>query len=315
MEDLSVLALGDSIVWGQGNTDDTKFVGVVCDLLRSRGHAPSLTLLAHSGAVASPTTNDAGPVPWGEVPELAPSVSAQLGGAPQHIDPKEVGLVLIDGGINDLSAFHIVVANPFDPHGLEKLGSQCNQLFSGPVHQLIDQTVETFPSARIVVTGYYPIVSEQTGVRALVQLMKHLPSPEGVANFLDSTAEHLSDELLTLAIDVERKRIIAQSALFASLSSQLLAAAVASHGATGRVFYADPGFGPENAFAAPKTWLWSGSDDPLFGLRVQRYTEHILQSPFDWPLITPLASMCHPNVEGSKAYAAAIDACLKQGGL
>ena len=30
-----------------------------------------------------------------------------------------------------------------------------------------------------------------------------------------------------------------------------------------RVAYASPGFTASNAYAAPDTWLWSGSDDPL----------------------------------------------------
>ena len=307
---MNVLALGDSIIWGQGNTDDTKFVNLVCAWLRARGEQSSLTLLAHSGAVVSPTQNDLAPVLWGEVPEAAPSVMAQLQAAPARIAPETVDLVLLNGGINDLDAFHIVVANPFDPDGLNKLGAQCTQTFTGPVHQLIDRTVATFTKARIVVTGYYPIVSDQTGLRALVQLMKQLPRPPGVARYLDLTVEHLPEDLLAIAIDLERRRIVEQSALFATLSSRLLAAAVGTHAATGRVFFAAPDFAPENAFAAPATWLWAGSDDPLYRARLDKYAQHALQTPFDWPVFTPLASMCHPNVDGSRAYAAVIEACL-----
>jgi lysophospholipase L1-like esterase len=307
---MNVLALGDSIIWGQGNADDTKFINLVCAWLRARGEQPSLTLLAHSGAVVSPTQNDHAPALWGEVPEAAPSVMAQIQAAPARVAPEAVDLVLLDGGINDLNAFHIVGANPFDPNALENIGAQCTQIFTGPVHQMIARTVATFTKARIVVIGYYPIVSEKTGLRSLAQLMKQLPSPPGVARFLDLTVEHLPEDLLAVAIDLERRRIIEQSALFATLSSRLLAAAVGTHAATGRVFFAAPDFAPENAFAAPKTWLWAGSDDPLYRARLDKYAEHALQNPFDWPVFTPLASMCHPNVDGSRAYAAAIEACL-----
>jgi lysophospholipase L1-like esterase len=307
---VNVLALGDSIVWGQGNTDDTKFVNLVCAWLRSKGEEPVLTFIAHSGAVVSPTQNDAAPALWGEVPEAAPSIDAQVQAAPQLLNPEKVDLVILDGGINDLNPYHIIVANPFDPNGLEKLRAQCTQIFSGPVHQMIDRTVATFTKAQVVVTGYYPIVSDQTGIRSLAQLMKQLPRPQGVANFLDLTVEHLPEDLLAIAIDVERTRIIQQSALFAALSDQLLTAAVAAHASAGRVFFASPRFGPENAFAAPDTWLWAGSDDPLYRQRVERYTLHSIEKPFDWPVITPLASMCHPNVAGSRAYASAIQACL-----
>jgi lysophospholipase L1-like esterase len=307
---MNVLALGDSIMWGQGNTDENKFVNLVCAWLRGKGQQTALTSLAHSGAVVSPTGNDAAPALWGEIPEAAPSIAAQLLAAPSQIDPGQVDLVLLNGGINDISATHIVVADPFDPDGVAKIGSQTNQIFSGPVRQLIDRTVATFKKARIIVIGYYPIVSEQTGLLSLAKLMKQLPRPPGLANYLDLTVEHLPEDLLAIAIDLERKRIIEQSALFAALSSRLLAAAVASYASTGRVFFAAPDFQPQNAFAAPATWLWAGSDDPLYRTRLARYTEHSLESPFDWPIITPLASMCHPNVAGSQAYASAIEACL-----
>jgi lysophospholipase L1-like esterase len=315
MPPLRVLALGDSIMWGQGHTDATKFVTLVYAWLASRGHDPSLTSLAHSGAVVSPTQNDAAPAPWGEVPEPAPSIVAELGVAPQQVDPQAVDVVLLDGGINDVSVFHIVVADPFDPNGLDKLASRCNQTFSGPVRQLIDKTVSTFPVARIVVTGYYPIVSEQSGVRSLVQLMKQLPQARTVASFLDLTAEHLGDEALKLAIEPERRRMIEQSTLFGSLSTQLLRSAVGAYAATNRVFFADPGFGPQNAFAAPASWLWDGANDPLFRERVAKYAEHVITRPFDWPVYTPVASIGHPNIDGAKAYASAIEACLAQSGL
>jgi lysophospholipase L1-like esterase len=303
---MNVLALGDSIVWGQGHRDPTKFVNLVCAWLEARGEHPTLTSLAHSGAVVSPTTSDAAPALWGEVPESAPSITAQLAAAPGQVDPAKVDLVLMNGGINDISPVHIVVANPFDPNGLAKLGAQCQQVFGGPVRQLIDRTVAAFPTARIVVTGYYALVSEQTGLLPLVRLIKAIAANRDLGDVLAKTARDLPEELLALAIETERRRVIEQSALFARESTRLLKAAVAAHAATGRVFFADPGFGPANAFAAPATWQWSGSDDPLYKTRLDAYGEH----PFEWPVVTPLASMGHPNLDGARAYAAAIEACL-----
>jgi lysophospholipase L1-like esterase len=312
---LDLLALGDSIIWGQGNVDGQKFVALVSAWLKSRGHEPALTLVAHSGAVAIPTQNDSAPAQWAEVPEDAPSISAQVRAASQLADPRTVDVVLFNGGINDVSPFHIVVANPFDPNAEAKLERKIRQVFGDFFPRLLDQVVTTFPNARIVVTGYYPIVSEQTGVRPLVNLLKQLPRPEDLASFLDRTAADLSDEVLALTIESERGRIVAQSRLFATQSDQLLKLAVQAYASSGRVFFASPGFGPANAFSAPDTWLWSGSDDPLYPERLRRYGDHVVQSPFDWPLVTPLASMCHPNVQGSAAYAEAIEACLEEAGL
>jgi hypothetical protein len=209
-----------------------------------------------------------------------------------------------------VSPFHVVVANPFDPDGLQRVEDRTNQIFGGIVPTLLAGAFDTFSAAEIVVTGYYSIVSEQTGVRSLVGLMRQLPQTHDVSSFLQRAAGSLSDDLLALAIEPERKRIIEQCQRFAELSDQLLRKAVGQYASSGRVFFASPGFGPENAFAAPNTWLWSGVDDPLYPVRQRRYAEHVVQAPFDWPIFTPVASMCHPNVAGSEAYAGAIEQCL-----
>jgi lysophospholipase L1-like esterase len=305
-----VAAIGDSIVWGQGNREDRKFVTLVATALQQAGADVSYVSLAHSGAVVVPTRTDAAPAVWGEVPEAAPSIFAQLRSIPA---PDKVEVLILNGGINDVSPFGVVVANPFDGDGVADLSAHVARVFGGPVHQLVDEAVSTCRNAQVIVCGYYPIISEQTDLRALVRLMKHLPRPAGVFNFLDVTAEHLVDDVLAVAIAVERRRMIEQSQAFASVSRDLLAAAAAAH--PGRAFFADPAFGPENAFAAPQTWLWSGADDPLASERVRRYVEHLPQDPLDWPIFTPLASMCHPNEAGSARYAAAIEACLRQTGL
>jgi lysophospholipase L1-like esterase len=315
MADIKALALGDSIVWGQGNLDGSKFVGLVRAWLDSRGNTTDLTLLAHSGALAGPSDLDGAAPAWAEVPEDAPSVAAQVKTAASQLDPTTVKVLLINGGINDVSPFQVVMANPFDPDGLQKLDERTKQVFADRVPTLLANAVSTFPAAKIVVTGYYQIVSEQTGIRPLVQLMKLLPRTHDVSGFLQRVAGSLTDDILALAIATERHRIIEQCRHFAALSDQLLRDAVAKYASSGRVFFASPGFGPDNAFAAPHTWLWSGVDDPLYPQRQERYAQHILQNPFDWPVFTPLASMCHPNVAGSAAYAQAIEQCLAGAGL
>jgi lysophospholipase L1-like esterase len=306
---LRMVAIGDSIVWGQGNLDNRKFVSLVAASFQQRGVDVTPASLAHSGALVAPTQTDASPAIWGEVPEPAPSIFAQLRAIPA---PESVDVLILNGGINDVSPFSIVVANPFDADGVADLTTHVTRVFGGPVQQLIDAAVTRCPTATVVVCGYYPIISEDTNVRALVRLMKHLPRPRGVANFLDTTAEHLTDDLLEIVIKCERRRMIEQSQAFADLSKALLSAAVAGY--PGRAFFADPAFGPENAFAASKTWLWSGADDPLAAERLKRYAEHLPHDPFDWPIVTPLASMCHPNELGSAQYAQAIEACLAEAG-
>jgi len=199
---LNVAALGDSIVWGQGNIESDKFVSLVCDTLNAAGHDVVFHSVAHSGALVTRTKSDAHADVWGEVPEAAPSIAYQL---TQLVEPELVDVLILNGGINDVSAFSIVAANPFDPAGLANLTAHTTRVFTAPVVELLTNAASACPRATIVVTGYYTIISELTDLRMLVQLMKHLPRPLGTPNFLDWTAEHLPDELLELAIKGERE--------------------------------------------------------------------------------------------------------------
>jgi lysophospholipase L1-like esterase len=305
---MNLLALGDSIMWGQGNADATKFVSLVTKWLDD---AATPTLLAHSGAISAPTQRDSSPPLWGEVPEASPSILAQC--ATTNIQSDAVDVVLVNGGINDVSAFHIVVADPFDPSGVAKIQQRTREVFTGSVARLLIETATRFTKAKIVVLGYYPIVSAQSNARELAKLLKHLPRPFGVPNTIDWVIEHMTDGMIEVAIEVEKKRMVEQCAAFHAQAEAILKMLVADRRDKfgPRVAYATPNFGPENAYAAPETWLWSGSDDPLHDRRVMRYAEQAAIDPFAWPLYTPVASMCHPNEAGARAYAKAITAALQ----
>lgn len=130
MPTLNLVALGDSVVWGQGCRDEQKFVTLVkVGLERKRGPT-NLTLLAHSGACAS---SNPGKELWGEVPRAAPGVLDELRWLEANGPKPDV--LLVDRGINDVSAFHIVMANPFDPDSVADLGARTRKVFGpgGPV--------------------------------------------------------------------------------------------------------------------------------------------------------------------------------------
>lgn len=301
---MKLLALGDSIVWGQGHREADKFVTTVAATLGAEARS-----FAHSGAVIERTERDGAPADWGEVPEAAPSILSQVDAARQQVAADQIDVVLLDGGINDVSVFGLVVAVPWDPGGT-MLRRRIDDVFGVAFPSLLRQVVDGFPKAVVVVAPYYPIVSEQTHPRQLVALMKHLPAPMDFTRRLDHVVEHLGDAALLAAIEVPRRAMIDQCAFFASRSRDLMSEAVAGLPVPGRAVLADLPWGAEHAFAAPATWVWSGSDDPLHGERIVRYTAHVLQNPFDWPLYTPIASLCHPNLLGEAAYANAILAAL-----
>ena len=140
-----LLALGDSVMWGQGLAAGHRFVDLVASYIASTGRQVELASLAHSGAVVcTAPTGWARYQDWlfGELPRSFPSISSQLETAAAtagynrflQVDPWDQqawqdhkrqtaaqvasyhgaggappDLILVDGGINDLGALQIVV--------------------------------------------------------------------------------------------------------------------------------------------------------------------------------------------------------------
>jgi lysophospholipase L1-like esterase len=142
MPTFKLLALGDSVVWGQGLKEDHKFDRQIAASLGRGGQEVELASLARSGAIidlqpAAPGAHTA--FLFGELPRTLPSILSELALAagaagfgsylqPQPWDTAEWAatkrdlarqiagyaqqgpdLILLDGGINDFKALQIVV--------------------------------------------------------------------------------------------------------------------------------------------------------------------------------------------------------------
>ena len=290
-----IVVFGDSVTWGQGLLPEEKFHSMVQAAIPN---AESM-MLAHSGAtigVGVPTTEAAVD---GEVPTAYPTVMQQVGAF--DVAPEAVDLVLINGGLNDIN-FRFVL-NPLtdSAHLKDRIRQHCFL----DMKTLLETVVAKFtkPSARIIVTSYFPILSHQT----------HLPRVEaflavhGLAlpPFLD-----VSDGLVFSKIIANCEQFYAQSNHF------LLRAVKQVNDAAGgipRVCFAQPPFGPENAALAPQVWLWGVNPDlsPQDPVQTPR---HAACNAFETDPIRRLicyrASVGHPNFEGANQYALAILALL-----
>ena len=161
-------------------------------------------------------------------------------------------------------------------------------------------------------TGYYPIVSSQSVSAA-------------VPGLLGRKKEVLASSTLG--------RIVSNAAAFESASSRSLAATAATvsaeAGAPGLVTFVAAPYGPENAFAAPKTWLWpipdAGNPDEVFAARETLCLSTVLPTSVGFPVWSPtggelaaarakcpIASMGHPNRAGAQGYATAIVAVIQK---
>src|SRR5213080_2609861 len=333
---LNVLVLGDSILWGQGLKEEHKaWHQVKSWLQRTTGREVRENIEAHSGAVigsAGDQTDNSTVWLDGEINRAVPTVNEQISYALRsYSDRSQVDLVLVDGCINDIDARRLLNASN-TPSGIRELAqAKCG----APVEALLEKIASSFPNAHVIMTGYYPIVSEKTSndlfMRALNRRL-YTPAPG---------APHRSDKEL-------RRQLIEISKEWYQSSNQKLAdaaravdARLSAGGSRKRILFAKVEFLPDYAFGSHGSRLWGFDASPLrkllvilaFGriairtndeTRSQRSEscQQVFKRPEgetkdqkrarDWRLmLCKLAALGHPNRKGSAMYVEAITNQLK----
>ena len=340
---LNILAFGDSIMWGQGLLDQDKFSVQVRNWLAQNLSVPvGLISLAHSGANVVPDPNDpsfnwgtleqsaadAGQVPnrFGEVPNTYPTITFQaLTMGPKLLDATHnVDLVLVDGCGNDVNLMTVVNPQTTD----QTIQSLVNTYCQTDMTSLVTTIAQTYPRARIVVTGYYPAVSAKSDTGQLALETTGLGLDAGmIAGFVPfSPVDPLTGAIIGAilgavlphaATDALKPIEIDHTGTFFAGSSAALQSVVNGVNAAGqnRANYAAPVFQDVNAFGAgSSSWLWpvpqiTGAQDEAFAVRQQICDSQKQKLGSKYPGCV-LASMSHPNVQGAQQYAAAIETVL-----
>ena len=331
--EFNLLVLGDSITWGQGLRDDHKAWYLVNTWLeisaRRKVHA---RIEAHSGAViGSPGDSAGNPVPPldGEVNRALPSVNHQIDNALGfYSDPSQVDLVLVDGCINDLDARRLLNAVN-TPRGIRELTQEkCGP----PVEALLSRITTAFPKAHVIITGYYPILSEKTESDLFMRAM--------VKRLYSGTAPMNDKQLRTRLIDISKEWYLTTNQMLAGATSKV-DAQLAAKGSGQRALFAEIVFRPEHSFAAPQSRLWGFDASFLRKLLViltlgrvtlktndERRNQRgaSCKETFRPPagetkaqerarenriMLCRLAAIGHPNREGASMYAEAISKQLK----
>jgi hypothetical protein len=324
------IALGDSIMWGQGLSDATgshKFTSRVRDWVGSSLVKPAtLTSFAHSGADLNLPVGEPRRDPTlGEVPNSFPTVWEQLAMAVASLStpppgatptsPDDVDLVLVDGCTNDIGIRTIL--NPLVTE--TAIAANATALCSG-MADFLTAVHGTFKNAKIIVTGYFPIVSPVSDLTALGTLLADVGiviAPAAAASLgipLDPVSGAIAGFIVS---EYLRKSLVSHSAIYAASTTSALATAVsianAKAGGGWSTFVAPP-FQDVNAYAAPATWLWlvpTGlfPKDEVFDER-SKMCSAVTFLDASQPALCVEASMGHPNVLGAQAYADAITAQL-----
>ena len=332
---LNLLVLGDSIMWGQGLNEQHKaWYQVKSWLKENTNRDVRENIEAHSGAVVG--VND---VPWsndsprdGEVSSAVPTVNHELDRALRsYASPAQVDLVLVDGCINDVDIKNLLNA----ANSTDDVKRMATEKCGIPMQSLLTRVASSFPSAHVIVTGYFPIFSEKTPNSLLMQAMARMfyqPGPKPAKLKRRNLRERL--------IAVSRTWYQASNAALGDAVDQVTAE-LAAKGSRQRVLFVEIPFAPEYSFNAPDTHLWGfnasflrkllavltlgrvtlKTNDETQRQRVASCNEHYKRPAGETSgqrgtremrrMLCWYASLGHPNRKGSAIYADAIVGKLK----
>lgn len=360
---INMLVLGDSILWGQGIDEKQKISFQVQDWLCTQTKRPvKIWREAHSGAVledGEPALTSECPAPpkqddeddkkkkpetncgingkecGGEVNVDDPTINTQLENAIKHYggNGAAVDLVLMDGCINDFRVVNYLLNANYSPPCLrERAKAVCHDR----MRRFLEKAVPLLPNARFIVTGYYPVITEQSARNVLLRLILGGFIARGKQKWLFPNAkEHLY------------QRLKENSEAFGKQTNVSLQLSVdeVNAGSGGRRIsfvpvYADDGlFGKDGSgFAAPKKtsllWTTRFNSTGFAGLEkffyvIFRLGFHALQ-PNDQvyaarklmckdaeatgfaKLSCRVAAFGHPNTKGRDEYVARVQAELQR---
>jgi lysophospholipase L1-like esterase len=284
-----MVVIGDSVAWGNGLNTEDKYYHLVADWLQNKLNKPvDVTVYAHSGATISGETGRS------IDPNLNSGYPTLMNQADNIQNADDVDLILISGGINDVDVMKII--NVYTP--AEEIDQRA-QSIKDPMKNLLSSLLSKCKNAKIIVTNYYPIVSEDSNIDGIAALYGL-----GVYFINDVTNKNVLD-----AVTV-KERLTENSYMFndGSLTALTNAVLEADNGAK-RITLAMVNFQPNNCYAASQTWLWK-----LEGLKTNDdqfdYRSSLTSDP-----INKINAIGHPNRDGAIEYARAIGSTIESKGL
>ncbi len=350
--ELQMLVLGDSIMWGQGLADDRKFYYFIEKWLGQQTQRKIANRVeAHSGATIVIPDNiekyprDRVQAYNQEINISTPTVDQQVRNSRRYyiergIDPGEVELILINGGLNDLS-----IAKLLNPLTKETwINSEARNVIARNMLKLLEDTCAAFPKARVMVVGYYPLVSSDTNPDDLCRLMRDVLGLTLFGKFIKWLLKLLvikgkwENVCSTEKVQTKLRELVTelscQSDAWCRESDLFTQAAVdsvnkthplqGSGGAAGlRAAFVKAPFTTQNAYGASNTFLWRllpgtgidqllKTDDQLFGVRREYCDCPVVKLAFVHNQACRVAGTGHPNLLGAKAYGDAIQAELER---
>jgi hypothetical protein len=327
-----MLVLGDSVVWGQGLSEEKKFYTKVKNAIEGElpGNRKVRQLVqAHSGAAIAPKKPKSCPLAPGEVPIATPTLFSQVDAALSTyasfgVNREDVDLVLLNGCINDVG-FPVIV-NPFTTE--KTITKQSAKFCKAGMESLLLRIRNRFPHAVIVVTGFFPIISPATDPDLINKLLEAFfggSQSRKIVNKATKEQEKEMRRLKRLGAAPQQSnwlisRLTSLSNHWKSVSDTDLQAAVDAVNASStgpKAYLAKVVFADEECYAAKETNLWKITgggggigdlitDDEMYLPRKETCQLAAADLNVFGRLICPAAGTGHPNMKGAAKYEEAI---------
>jgi lysophospholipase L1-like esterase len=306
-----MVVIGDSIAWGCGLYTKEKYHYLVADWLQKTLKRPvEVTVLAHTGAtITKPTKIDKSKHNFLD-PELGSWDPTLLEQADHIPNPEKVDLILVSGGINDVEIGTILW--PFDKS--KDINSRC-KIIGTSMNILLIKLLKKCDKSTIIVTGYYPIASEDTiksksaidtFVEFIMQNDPNLLNKGGSALLFPGK---ISDN--SAKFDSESRNSLGDTIGGAVYSANEYSRA---NFGKDRVYFASVDFPSDRSYGTDGSWLWKLIDTDNGGKTNDHkyYYRVSLCDRISCNWDDKIQAIAHPNVEGNQEYYSAIQTILEQ---
>jgi hypothetical protein len=328
-EAFDFLVVGDSLVWGQGLREEHKFYHLTKEWLRAEvfknTREINVKIKAHSGASINLRRFESDALEKAEIGETEfyhpevnvsfPSINAQIDVAGnEYKNPESVDLIMLTGGITDIRLS--VILNPLKDN--DELKREIVKHCREKMFEMLKKAATKFPNALIVVVGYYPFLSKYTPAGTMLNNLLE------IYEFPRPLKSAINNPLNRRLLKSYRQKMIERSQIWATDSTREFKKAIErlnSEAGKQRAVFVESPIKEENSIAAKKPLVYETgkkgrAQDALAEERLKVCGETIeeLKKLTDLKFrarTCELATIGHPNVEGSKAIAEAIRENLK----
>ncbi|MGV8175676.1 MAG: tetratricopeptide repeat protein [Methanothrix sp.] len=309
----NMIVIGDSIAWGNGLNEKDKYYYLVADWLEEKLNKPiDVTVYAHSGARISESKDllthiidffsNLNPFKSKNDPNLNSPYPTLKEQADSIINADDVDLILVSGGINDVDIMNIININePADEIRRRSESVEKN------MENLLKDLLSKNKKYKIIVTTYYPIVSDDINEDPITNIVSIVAQLRGLA-------EH---EINLMSNINQKSRLVENSYTFnGNILESLTNAVRNADNNANRIGLAMVNFPPERCYGASESWLWKlvslsppMTDDDQYEYR------NLLCPPVNVFDVNRINAIGHPNRDGAREYARAIEAVITSKGL